>query len=249
MDAHPIEQLSEYVDDALSPRERARIEAHLSECPACERLVDDLRAVVTAAQSVEDMPPASDLWPAIAGRLERRGVGPRVVPIDARRNQRRFSFSVPQLAAASIAIALLSAGAVWMAIRDGGSALGPTASAPRSEEPITGAVEEPISGAGTETAPAVPVADGRDPGAPVANDEYETAVAELERLLDEANIDPELRQAIDENLAVIDDAIRQTRRALEEDPDDVYLNTHLASTMQRKIDVLQDAARLARAST
>ena len=31
--------------------------------------------------------------------------------------------------------------------------------------------------------------------------------------------------------------------------DDVYLNTHLANTMQRKIDVLQGAARLARAST
>ncbi|HET6362282.1 MAG TPA: zf-HC2 domain-containing protein [Gemmatimonadota bacterium] len=246
MDAHPIEQLSEYVDDELSPGERARIEAHLSECPSCERLVDDLRAVVAAAQSVEDSPPARDLWPAIAGRLEPRNAGARVLPIDAPRGPRRFSFSLPQLAAASIAVALLSAGAVWMAIRDGGGMPGPTATAPRSEEPITGAVEEPISGAGGETAPAVAVADR---GAAVGNTEYEAAVAELERLLDEANIDPELRKAIDENLAVIDDAIRQTQRALEEDPDDVYLNTHLASTMQRKIDVLQDAARLARAST
>jgi anti-sigma factor RsiW len=246
MDTHPIEQLSEYVDGELSPRERARIEAHLSECPSCARLVDDLRAVVIAAQSVEDMPPATDLWPAIANRLEPRGAGPRVVPIDARRGRRRFSFSVPQLVAASIAIALLSAGAVWMAIRDGGTPLGPIASAPRSEEPITGAVEEPISGAGGETAPAVTVADRGDP---VTNAEYEAAVTELVQLLDEANIDPAIRQAIDENLAVIDDAIRQTQRALEEDPDDVYLNTHLASTMQRKIDVLQDAARLARAST
>lgn len=246
MNAHPIEQLSEYVDDELSPRERARIEAHLSECPSCARLVDDLRAVVAAAQSVEDRPPAKDLWPAISARLERRSTGPRIVSIDTRRESRRFSFSVPQLAAASIAIALLSAGAVWMAVRDGGVMLGPTASAPRSEEPITGAVEEPLSGMSGETAPAVTVADR---GVTVESAEYEAAVAELERLLDEAAIDPELRKAIDENLAVIDDAIRQTRRALEEDPDDVYLNTHLASTMQRKIDVLQDAARLARAST
>ncbi|HET6637957.1 MAG TPA: zf-HC2 domain-containing protein [Gemmatimonadota bacterium] len=246
MNAHPIEQLSEYVDDELSPPERARIEAHLSDCPSCARLVDDLRAVVAAARSVEDVPPARDLWPGIADRIERRSGGPTIVPIESRREPRRFSFSVPQLAAASIAIALLSAGAVWMAIRDSGSALGPTASAPRSEEPITGAVEEPISGMGEETAPAVTVADRRAPG---ETPEYEAAVAELERLLDEAAIDPELRKAIDENLAIIDDAIRQTRRALEEDPDDVYLNTHLASTMQHKIDVLQDAARLARAST
>ena len=247
MNTHPIEQLSEYVDDELSPRERARIQAHLSECPQCDRLVEDLRAVVTAAESVEDTPPARDLWPDIAGRLEPRSGRPRVVPIDTRRGPRRFSFSLPQLAAASIAVALLSAGAVWMAVRDGGGTIvGPTASAPRSEEPITGAVEEPLSGAGGETAPAVTVSD-RD--TPVESAQYEAAVAELERLLDEAAIDPELRKAIDENLAVIDDAIRQTQRALEEDPDDVYLNTHLASTMQRKIDVLQDAARLARAST
>ena len=90
------------------------------------------------------------------------------------------------------------------------------------------------------------VADGP---ATVGTAEYEAAVADLERLLDQAALDPEMRRAIDENLAVIDQAIRQTREALEEDPDDVYLNTHLASTMQRKIDVLQGAARLARAST
>ena len=248
MNAHPIEQLSEYVDDELSPRERARIDAHLSECPDCRRLLEDLRVVVAAAGSVEDSPPAGDLWPAIAGRLEPRRGGPRVVPIDAPRGPRRISFSLPQLAAASIAIALLSAGAVWMAIRDGGGpgALGPIASGPRSEEPISGArSEEPITG--TREGPGVvTVVDDR---AEAGHDEYEAAVAELERLLDEAAIDPELREAIDENLAVIDEAIRQTRRALEEDPDDVYLNTHLASTMQRKVDVLQDAARLARAST
>src|SRR5688500_8602684 len=179
MNTHPIEQLSEYVDDELSPRERARIQAHLSECPQCDRLVEDLRAVVTAAESVEDTPPARDLWPDIAGRLEPRSGRPRVVPIDTRRGPRRFSFSLPQLAAASIAVALLSAGAVWMAVRDGGGTIvGPTASAPRSEEPITGA-EEPISGAGGETAPAVTVADR---GAAAGNAEYEAAVAELERL-------------------------------------------------------------------
>ena len=52
MNAHPIEQLSEYVDDELSPRERARIEAHLSECPKCARLVGDLEAVVAAAAGI-----------------------------------------------------------------------------------------------------------------------------------------------------------------------------------------------------
>jgi hypothetical protein len=134
-----------------------------------------------------------------------------------------------------------------MAIRDGGTA-GPSTVAvgARSEEPITGGVEEPVSGGVEEPITGRTVADR---GAPAGLTEYEAAVAELERLLDQAAIDPEIRMAIDENLTIIDEAIHQTQRALEEDPDNVYLNTHLASTMQRKIDVLQDAARLARAST
>ncbi|HYO46595.1 MAG TPA: zf-HC2 domain-containing protein [Gemmatimonadota bacterium] len=234
MSAHPTEKLSEFIDDELAAPERARIESHLSSCSQCARVVDDLRAVVSAAGAVEDSPPASDLWPAIARRLAPRHQGPRVVAIDSRRGPRRLSFSIPQLVAASLAVALLSAGAVWMAIRDGGGTTGPsTVAVPAgSEEPMTG----------------VTVASG---SAPQVFVEYESAVADLERLLDEISddIDPDARRAIDRNLAIIDQAIQQTREALEADPNDDYLNTHLASTMQRKIDVLQEATRLVRTST
>jgi hypothetical protein len=154
-----------------------------------------------------------------------------VVAIESRRGSRRFSFSIPQLVAASLAVALLSAGAVWMAIRDGGTTFGPSAGPGGSGAPITG-----VSDTGG--------------AAPQGFAEYEAAVADLERLLDEIadDIDPEARRAIDRNLAIIDQAIQQTRGALEADPNDEYLNTHLASTMQRKIDVLQEATRLARTS-
>jgi hypothetical protein len=232
MNAHPTDRLSEYIDDELGALERAGIEAHLASCAECARLVDDLRAVVSAAMSVGEEPPTWDLWPGIARRLEVRAPGPRVVPIESRRAPRRISFSVPQLAAASVAVALVSAASVWLAVRDGGTTFGPSSAAGP-----TGSV-----------APVTEVSDAGD-ALPAGVAEYEAAIADLERLLDEAGIDPETRKAIDENLAVIDQAIGQTRRALEEDPDDVYLNTHLASTMQRKVDVLQDAARLARAST
>lgn len=242
MNGHPTEKLSEYIDGDLTAGERDRVERHLSSCSQCTGLVEDLRAVVRGAQAVHDGPPAADLWPGIASRLEPRDSAPRVVAIESRRGPRRLSFSIPQLAAASLAVALLSAGAVWMAIRDGGPA-GPSTVAvgARSEEPITGARdEEPISG--------VTLASG---SASQAFAEYEAAVADLERLLDELadDIEPEARLAIDRNLEIIDKAIQQTRGALEADPDDAYLNTHLASTMQRKIDVLQEATRLARTST
>jgi len=229
MNAHPTEQLSEYIDDELTPAARASLEAHLSSCRECATLLAELRAVVTAARGVAEEPPTWDLWPGIARRLAPRSRGPQVVAIDSRR-ARRFSFSIPQLAAASIAVALVSAGAVWFAIRGGGELLAPRAST-GGGAPVTA-----VSDAG--------VTDQRFA-------EYEAAVDDLERLLDELgdHMDPESRDAIDQNLAIIDEAIGQIRGALEADPDDAYLNTHLASTMQRKIDVLQEATRLARTST
>ena len=172
-----------------------------------------------------------------------------MVAIDSRRGPRRFSFSIRSSPPRRWRFAPVC-GCGLDAIRDGGTIDPSTVAAgARSEEPITGATapgaEEPITG--------VTVADRavEDGAVPAGFAEYEAAVDDLERLLDElgAAIDPETRKAIDENLAIIDHAIQQTRRALEEDPDDGYLNTHLASTMQRKIDVLQGATRLARAST
>lgn len=237
MNAHPTESLSEYIDDELARDDRARVEAHLATCPHCAALVDDLRAVVTAASQAEEAPPADDLWPGIARRIAELGREPKVVPLEPRRGPRRLTVSIPQAVAASLAVALLSAAAVWTALR----------------EPETGARQSPVAatstadpgGAGTL------VSDGGAAPMPEAFAEYEAAVADLERLLNEVGdrIDPVTRDAIDENLAIIDGAIHQTRRALESDPNDVYLNTHLANTMQRKIDVLQGATRLARAST
>jgi hypothetical protein len=50
---------------------------------------------------------------------------------------------------------------------------------------------------------------------------------------------------LEENLAAIDRAIDQSRRALAADPANVYLNTHLASARQQKIALLRRASALA----
>ena len=41
-------QLSEYLDDSLSERDRRRIEAHLAACPPCTAYLNTLRATVRA---------------------------------------------------------------------------------------------------------------------------------------------------------------------------------------------------------
>src|SRR5213076_1196548 len=100
-------RLSEYLDGDLPAGERTVLEAHLPTCAECSETLAQLRRVVARAQALDDRAPTADLWPAIA-----RHVG--VVSLDARRARRRLSFTVPQLAAAAVALALLSGGSAWL---------------------------------------------------------------------------------------------------------------------------------------
>src|SRR5258708_23906225 len=87
------DRLSEYLDGTLAGTERAALDAHLAGCAACAATLEDLRRVVARAQSVQDRPPATDLWPGVAERI---GASPDVVSLPARR-PRRVARSPPQL--------------------------------------------------------------------------------------------------------------------------------------------------------
>src|SRR5881628_956720 len=102
------DRLSEYLDGELTAPERTTLEAHLASCDGCRTTLEELRRVATNARALDDRPPAADLWPAVAARI---GLSPRE---QARPVVRRFAFTVPQLAAASVVLALLSGGAAWL---------------------------------------------------------------------------------------------------------------------------------------
>ena len=50
--------MSDYLDGALSERDRARLEAHLSDCPHCSEYLAQLRATLDALgrATPEDLP-------------------------------------------------------------------------------------------------------------------------------------------------------------------------------------------------
>jgi hypothetical protein len=102
------DRLSDYVDGELAAGEQSALEAHLTTCADCRATLEELRRVVARAKQLEARPPRTDLWPGVAQRI---GAG-KVVDI----RSRRFSFNVPQLIAASIALVLLSAGGMWVAL-------------------------------------------------------------------------------------------------------------------------------------
>jgi hypothetical protein len=71
-------------------------------------------------------------------------------------------------------------------------------------------------------------------------------VADLQRVLEagRGTLDTATVRVIEKNLARIDRAIADARRALAADPGNAYLNAHLAQTMRRKIDLLRQAATI-----
>ncbi|HET6779216.1 MAG TPA: zf-HC2 domain-containing protein, partial [Gemmatimonadales bacterium] len=111
-----MERLSEYLDDELTPIEKAAIESHLETCRDCSAVLGDLRRVVDRARHLDDRVPGQDLWPGLAKRIGATPARPRVIG-------RKWSFSVPQLAAAAVALMTLSGGTVWL-IQSPGSTAG-----------------------------------------------------------------------------------------------------------------------------
>lgn len=41
-----VERLTDYLDDAMPPAERARLEAHIERCLGCERYAEQLRITI-----------------------------------------------------------------------------------------------------------------------------------------------------------------------------------------------------------
>jgi len=212
------DRLSEYVDGDLMADERRSLEAHLEACDTCAGIVAELRAVLATARGLPDREPTVDLWSGIAARLP---AAPGVTSLPLRRRQRRWTaFSVPQLAAAGLALVLVSSGILWVALRDGGEAGAPPVNMPVAT----------VSPAAMDPADAY--------GAAIAD--LETVLAQHRERLDTATV-----RVLEESLAIIDRAIGEAQAALAEDPANRYVGRHLTTTMQRKLTLLQQAASLA----
>ena len=219
-----IDRLSEYLDGELNEAERNALEQHIEQCFECRRVLGELRQVVARAAALPDRAPAHDLWAGVAGRIGAQpaeGADLKVIDLASRRGAsgaRRVSLSLPQLAAASIALMVLSGSIVWFTL--GRSAFAPVATAPSAVRQVSN---------GTQVAA-----------------QYSDAVRSLEQALatERDNLDPVTVAILEENLREIDAAITEARGALSRDPGNLYLNQHLENTMKKKIQLLRTATAL-----
>jgi hypothetical protein len=216
-----FEELQDYQEGLLSPEREGEVGLHLEACKSCR---DELALLQDLLADLGDLPveaqPSRDLWPQIQWRMgASKEEGARTV------TRTGITLPVWQLAAASITVALISGSAVWAFVS--GSGQGPL---PAYVAPASVALPAEL-GSGFE--------------------DYETATVELEAILEQGRgvLDPETLQILKENLAVIDEAIEQSRDALKDDPGSGLLRRILAETMRRKMDILQQAAVAINANT
>jgi hypothetical protein len=222
------DRLSDYLDATLSPSERREIEDHLAGCAVCSAVLEDLRDVVGRARGLREFDAAigvgSDLWPGIEARiraLPATASRPAAVPTRRPWGAARFTLSVPQLAAAAVALLAISAASFWFAgdLFDRGRADGGTRSSrvkaiPASSASVDAAVDE---------------------------------IDQLRKLLDDRreSIDPETLRALEESLRTMEGAVDEARRALEADPGNPYIQDHLDAMRDRQLRLLRRAVALA----
>ena len=220
------DRLSEYIDDELAAAERADLEAHLRSCPECPRTLQQLRGVVTRAGQLTDRQPERDLWPEIAARIAAPEAA--MAPLTTSTRKRRVSFSIPQLAAASVVLMLMSAATMYLMVKDDSVApVAPQAARDTGAAPLEHATVRTV----------------------VRN--YDSAVQELETALsrNRDQLDTATVRILEHNLAVIDRAIMDARTALSREPANPFLSRYLDQAMQKKVQLLRRATSVMRAQT
>ena len=206
--------LAALVDDALDPRDRGPLDDHLAGCAACRDLLADLREIRSLAAALEPIEP-----PARVRRAVRRRIAAAERDETPRRSIGwRHGWS---LRGAALAGAAAMAGAVLL--------IGPTdfTLPPPSNEPA-GPAREAVAAALEQIER--PHAD---------------AIRELEqRIGTGAPIPAAAREALTRNLAVVDDAIAESRSAVAADPGAAVPRERLQAGLAHKLTLLRTMAAL-----
>jgi len=225
--------LQDFREGLLDPKDAGEVREHLDACAQCR---EELAVLTELLGDLGDLPaeaqPSRDLWPQIAWRMdgvetqdstpsdvEMTGAADSGEPRQVRSSvRRRFSLPAWQLAAASIALMVISGGTVWAFLSGKTEGGGPMGTVPRSSAQLV-SWEDAYGG-------------------------YDQAVADLESVLERGRevLDPETVQVLEENLRAIDEAIQEAGDALIQDPASTVLQRFLADNFRKKMDLLRQAA-------
>lgn len=204
--------LNDWVDGGLEPGRRAELEAHFKGCASCRAEAEDLARVKKAAAALERRDPPATVWPQIAAAI-RTGAVAR----PGGRAREPFRFSAKQWRQALLPLAavfLLAAAAGLLRVTLDGLSRSPAA--------------PPASVAGASDS--------------LVEKNYQGAIEDLEKMVerDHSLFDPAVAQALQSSLATIDQAIGESRAAVDAQPDDELAKESLLDAFRRKLLLLEN---------
>lgn len=227
---HPTETaINDYVDGTSDPFERNAVEQHLTACAVCRQLVEDLREIRRATGTLELREPPVRAW----GRIERaikleqgnaaEKKGP--FPVFGHANWRKTGTAPYWLAAAAALVLATLVGMRYMPGRTQPGGDGDTVETSASASRAAEAIESELR---------------------LAESHYENAIKGLEAAAqsDQDALDPRTAATLQKNLAVIDQAISESRAAMRAQPASEPAKQSLIENFKTKIALLQDTVAL-----
>ena len=232
--------LNDYMDDALSAAQRTDVDRHLESCAACRSAVNDLREIRQIARSLDPRDPPARSW----SRLQRaialeHGHGARSAqPSGDRASDARLPFGFAQgtpsasrgvKGSRSLWVGLAAAAALFVA-----TAVGMRTFGARPPTPALGSV-------GPDDAAQAVEAELKQ-----ASEHYEKAIQGLEAIAtsEKGALDPQTAATMQKNLAVIDQAITESRAAVRAQPASAPAQQSLLESFKAKLALLEDTVAL-----
>jgi len=210
--------LVDFVDGRLAPAEQRAVERHVEACDNCRALVTDLRTIRAAAFMLDRHEPAPGSWTrlqaAVAAEPAPKG---RLLTMPARAN-----WPVWLGAAAALVLATL---------------IGLMPLVSRDRAPADNAAEASTREISVESVAAEFEA---------AEKHYQKAIDDLQTIAnqDTGELDPQVASVLQKNLTVIDQAISESRAALQSQPASTNAQEGLFDALRTKVALLQTTVEL-----
>jgi anti-sigma factor RsiW len=215
--------IAEFVDGSLDPTRQRALERHVEGCEACRALVADLKTIQAAAFTLDRIELPPHLWPAIRARVAEE---PRPSP------GRLLAFPRSRTA---LGIWVAAAAALLIATTIG---IYPLLRSPAAHT-------EQAEAGGQPQSPSEVVASIQSELA-AAEQHYDKAIQGLERIAksESGALDPQVAAVLQKNLQVIDQAIGESRAALQAQPASADAQESLFDAMRSKVALLQQTVEL-----
>jgi hypothetical protein len=263
----------EYFEGDLDNARRKMVEAHASTCARCQGLIRDIRGITEAAASMPVLEPSRDLWKGIEARIEPQVVPITYRREGIHLSRRVIGLAAAALIVISSSVTYVATQKTAKRTQkvvtnpsvfvpgqsdEIGAPTPPVEAAPQPE-----AVTPDVSPAPRATAPARapktrPTVGGSAPlssrATALASSKPQSAaeaslapeIAQLQSVLKQRRnqLDPSTIKVVEDNLALIDAAVKQARAALMRDPASGFLTERLDNALQKKVELLRTVALL-----